>query len=87
MRRNFLAALVLSGAFVVPASLASTALADDMVQGGYESLSACQSAIPQVRQQHAYVPLTCKSYMESNIKKWGIYRTTSNNEEETLPEE
>lgn len=100
MRRNVLAALALSGAFVVPATLVTTALAatpetaiagrpsDDQVQGGYESLASCQSALPDIQRQQSSTEtsLVCQSYAGSSSTMWGIYRAPSSNEESSTTE-
>ncbi|RCG30514.1 hypothetical protein DQ384_14480 [Sphaerisporangium album] len=85
MRRNVFAALVLSGAFVLPAAATAAQASvpsDDLVNGGYESLTACQSAIPEIQQQgYSAQTLVCKAYSSTSAETpgqiWGVYRTGS----------
>ncbi|MCW2877337.1 MAG: hypothetical protein JWQ95_1437 [Sphaerisporangium sp.] len=102
MRRNVLAALVLSSAIVVPATLVTTAHAaapearssiavlpsDDLIKGGYESLTSCQSALPDIEEQQSSVQtsLVCKAYASSSAEMWGVYNTESTEQEATIPE-
>ncbi|WP_424530548.1 hypothetical protein ACOZ38_12555 [Sphaerisporangium viridialbum] len=93
MRRNVFAALALSGALVVPATLASAALAatpsDDLIKGGYESLASCQSALPDIKEQQSSIEtsLACKAYTEpSSAKMWGVYTAETTTEETPVTE-
>ncbi|MEU8268467.1 hypothetical protein AB0B89_14995 [Sphaerisporangium sp. NPDC049002] len=93
MRRNVFAALALSGALAVPATLASAALAaapsDELIKGGYESLASCQSALPDIEEQQSSIEtsLVCKAYTEpSSATMWGVYTSTTTGEETPVDE-
>ncbi|MEU9884291.1 hypothetical protein [Sphaerisporangium sp. NPDC051011] len=85
MRRNAFAALVLSGAFVLPAAATAahaSVASDDLIKPGYTSLTACQSAIPGIQLKGFSVgSLVCKSDSGSTAETpgtmWGVYSTES----------